>query len=250
MAISVEAVRELREATNAGVMDCKRALAATDGNIDKAVAYLQEQGIASAAKKANRETSQGLIDSYIHAIHRMQYFDIKDVDFTNPIAKLRYEDHVEGSYPNFAGPLNCESCHNAGKYNPPDQARSLPGLISAGATLKAGSFRNIGPVPAQITGPAERACGGCHRAAFINEDNASALSVFYAHTTVNGTSVTDTTQASLDAVNFYLMGQVGVWRPTPAPAPVAGAQVESCWLCHKNAGDEHQALFNKWRKSF
>lgn len=65
--ITLELVKELRERTSAGVMDCKRALVATDGNLDKAAAYLAEQGIASAAKKANRETMQGLIDSYIHA---------------------------------------------------------------------------------------------------------------------------------------------------------------------------------------
>lgn len=65
--ITLDLIKELRERSGGGVMDCKRALEATGGNIDKAVAYLQEQGIASAAKKANRETSQGLIDSYIHA---------------------------------------------------------------------------------------------------------------------------------------------------------------------------------------
>jgi elongation factor Ts len=65
--ITLDLIKELRERSGGGVMDCKRALEATGGNIDKAVAFLAEQGIASAAKKANRETSQGLIDSYIHA---------------------------------------------------------------------------------------------------------------------------------------------------------------------------------------
>ena len=65
--ITLDLIKELRERSGGGVMDCKRALEATGGNIDKAVTYLAEQGIASAAKKANRETSQGLIDSYIHA---------------------------------------------------------------------------------------------------------------------------------------------------------------------------------------
>ncbi len=65
--ITLELVKELRERTSAGIMDCKRALEATDGNLDKAVIFLAEQGLASAAKKANRETAQGLIDSYIHA---------------------------------------------------------------------------------------------------------------------------------------------------------------------------------------
>jgi len=65
--ITLDLIKELRERSGGGVMDCKRALEATNGDLDKAVAYLAEQGIASAAKKANRETSQGLIDSYIHA---------------------------------------------------------------------------------------------------------------------------------------------------------------------------------------
>ena len=52
--------------TSAGVMDCKRALEATDGDIKKAIAYLGEQGIAAAAKRSERETGQGLIESYIH----------------------------------------------------------------------------------------------------------------------------------------------------------------------------------------
>jgi len=65
--VTAEDVRRLREATNAGVMDCKRALDETGGDFEMAITYLREQGIASADKKASRETSQGLIDSYIHA---------------------------------------------------------------------------------------------------------------------------------------------------------------------------------------
>ena len=65
--ISADAVKELRERTGAGFMDCKRALEKTNGDIEKAVAYLAEQGIASAKKKADRITAQGLVESYIHA---------------------------------------------------------------------------------------------------------------------------------------------------------------------------------------
>jgi elongation factor Ts len=67
VAITSEMIRELREKTGAGVMDCKRALEATDGDVDRAVKYLAEQGMASAARKAHRETAQGLVESYIHA---------------------------------------------------------------------------------------------------------------------------------------------------------------------------------------
>jgi hypothetical protein len=192
------------------------------------------------------------IDAFIHAIHRMQYQDIASVNFADPIQALRYNDHVEGSYPNFAGPLNCESCHNAGKYNPPDQTRSLPGIISASAKVTT-TTRNIGTVGAQITGPAERACGGCHRAALINEDDASGLASFYQHTTVNGSSVAVTTtdavgtQTALDNTNFYIMYQVGVLKVAPVTPMPVGAQVETCSVCHANEGSNHQALFNTWK---
>jgi elongation factor Ts len=64
--ITAEAVRELRERTGAGMMDCKRALEEADGDIDKAVALLRERGLAAAAKKAGRDAREGLISSYIH----------------------------------------------------------------------------------------------------------------------------------------------------------------------------------------
>ena len=67
MAITADDVKRLRELTNAGVMDCKRALDEANGNIERAVEILKERGIASAAKRSSRETSQGLVDSYIHA---------------------------------------------------------------------------------------------------------------------------------------------------------------------------------------
>ena len=59
-------VQRLRAETNAGVMDCKRALEDSGGNIDKAVALLRERGQAAAAKKAGREAREGLVSSYIH----------------------------------------------------------------------------------------------------------------------------------------------------------------------------------------
>jgi len=60
-------IRELREKTGAGFLDCKKALAESAGNLDKAVVYLREKGLAAAAKKAARVASQGLVGSYIHA---------------------------------------------------------------------------------------------------------------------------------------------------------------------------------------
>jgi len=64
--ISAEQVKELRERTGAGFMDCKRALTESDGDMDRAVAILRERGLAAAAKKSSREAREGLISSYIH----------------------------------------------------------------------------------------------------------------------------------------------------------------------------------------
>ncbi len=66
MSISASLVKELREKTGAGMLDCKNALVETDGNIDKAIDLLREKGLASAAKKAGRIASEGLVDAYIH----------------------------------------------------------------------------------------------------------------------------------------------------------------------------------------
>ena len=67
MQVSVDSIKSLREKTGAGIMDCKRALQETSGDLDKAVEFLTEQGIAAASKKASRETNQGVVDSYIHS---------------------------------------------------------------------------------------------------------------------------------------------------------------------------------------
>ena len=64
--ISAELVKELRERTGAGFMDCKRALVETDGDLDKAIATLRERGLAAAAKKSGRDAREGLVSSYIH----------------------------------------------------------------------------------------------------------------------------------------------------------------------------------------
>ena len=66
MAITAEQVKELRDRTNAGIMDCKKVLVETDGNIDKAIELLRERGIAKAAKKAGRVAAEGLVEAYIH----------------------------------------------------------------------------------------------------------------------------------------------------------------------------------------
>jgi len=64
--VSAKTVKELRERTGAGMMDCKKALVETGGDIEKAIDYLREKGLAAAAKKAGRVAAQGLVESYIH----------------------------------------------------------------------------------------------------------------------------------------------------------------------------------------
>lgn len=67
MAITAQQVKELRDKTGAGMMECKKALTEADGNIETAVKLLREKGLAAAAKKAGRATSEGIIGQYIHA---------------------------------------------------------------------------------------------------------------------------------------------------------------------------------------
>lgn len=66
MSISAGLVKELRERTGAGMMDCKKALSETGGDLQKATTYLREKGLAAAAKKAGRIAAEGLVESYIH----------------------------------------------------------------------------------------------------------------------------------------------------------------------------------------
>jgi len=67
MDVNANLVRELRDKTGAGVMDCKTALAETKGDLDQAVVWLREKGIAQAAKRSGRVASEGSVGSYIHA---------------------------------------------------------------------------------------------------------------------------------------------------------------------------------------
>lgn len=67
MAVSASAVKELRTKTGAGMLDCKKALDETNGDIDKAIALLREKGLAAAANKAGRIATEGVVESYIHA---------------------------------------------------------------------------------------------------------------------------------------------------------------------------------------
>ncbi len=64
--IKAEDVKQLRELTGAGIMDCKRALTESDGDVERATAWLREKGLSTAARKADREAREGIVTSYIH----------------------------------------------------------------------------------------------------------------------------------------------------------------------------------------
>jgi len=138
--------------------------------------------------------------------HSFQAFDIFNVDFTDPVEALHYEEHTRFSFPTL-GRTNCLACHTEkGKFNVPDQSRSLPGVISASyfpiifpttgpILFETIGQRNIREVPSYIAGPAARACGGCHRVNWIKDDDAVGLAAFYSHVGTNGYLV-ETTRAT------------------------------------------------------
>ena len=71
MDITTDMIKEVREQSGAGIMDCRTALIGAEGNLEKALEVLKEKGLSKAAKKAGRSTGQGLIESYIHTAGRI-----------------------------------------------------------------------------------------------------------------------------------------------------------------------------------
>ena len=71
MTVTIDSIKELREATGAGIMDCRTALEEANGDFDKAVDYLREKGLSKAAKRSNREASEGVIELYNHGNGRV-----------------------------------------------------------------------------------------------------------------------------------------------------------------------------------
>lgn len=144
------------------------------------------------------------IDSYVHAIHSMAPFDYGDIDFDDPVEAKHFANHTEEFvYPTFTTRA-CESCHVAGAYDVPDQSKSLPGVQSASDSNDTRD-RAIGDVPEYVTGPASRACGGCHRTMAVNEDNANELAAFNAHVAGNGYLVEND---SSDSIFYAIVDKV------------------------------------------
>jgi elongation factor Ts len=71
MAITTDMIKQLRETTGAGILDCRKALEQADGDIDKAITYLREKGLAMAAKRADRTASEGVVELYSHGNGRV-----------------------------------------------------------------------------------------------------------------------------------------------------------------------------------
>ena len=147
------------------------------------------------------EIASRSIENYVHAIHSFQDFDPADTFETfDPVFAKRYDMHINHTFPNFTI-RNCEACHKPGTYNVPDQSESIPGVLSSsddlatwyeivdGLAIEDPAGRSIGSMPEVVTGPASRACGGCHRADLINADLAGDLAAFNAHTEAGGTFV-------------------------------------------------------------
>lgn len=104
MAITAKLVKELRETTGAGMMDCKKALQETDGDIDKAVDYLREKGISKAAKKADRVAAEGLVyvastgnDAVMVEINAETDFVARNEEFQGLVKEIA--DHILDTKP-------------------------------------------------------------------------------------------------------------------------------------------------------
>lgn len=117
MAISAKLVKELREKTGAGMMDCKKALTETDGDIDKAVDYLREKGIAKAAKKADRIAAEGTTfvaskgnDAVILELNSETDFVARNEGFQNLVKEMA--DHILDVQPADVDALNASKLAN------------------------------------------------------------------------------------------------------------------------------------------
>lgn len=71
MAVNTELIKQLREMTGAGVLDCKKALDETEGDVEEAAEILRQQGLVEAAEKADREAAEGLVEAYVHATGKL-----------------------------------------------------------------------------------------------------------------------------------------------------------------------------------
>ncbi len=106
MEITTEMIKTLRQATGAGVLDCRKALEANDGDMEKATTYLREKGLAAAAKKAGRQASEGLVEAYVHPGNRVAVLlELNcETDFVARTADFRALAHDLALHIAFAAP--------------------------------------------------------------------------------------------------------------------------------------------------
>lgn len=106
--VTAEMVKQLRERTGAGMMNCKKALVESNGDIEKAIEYLREKGLAAAAKKAGRIAAEGIVDAYIHGNGRIGVllevnietdFAAKNEDFKNFVKDVAM--HIAAAKPEY-----------------------------------------------------------------------------------------------------------------------------------------------------
>jgi len=95
MSVSAEQIKELRQATGAGILECRNALETTAGDLEKATELLREKGLATAAKRADRETSEGVLDLYSHGDGRVGVMvEVNcETDFVGRTAEFRSFTH-------------------------------------------------------------------------------------------------------------------------------------------------------------
>lgn len=123
MSITASMVKELRERTGAGMMDCKKALTQTDGDMDKAVDFLREKGLAAAAKKASRVAAEGVVEAYVSE-------DAK----VGVIVEINCETDFVAKTDNFKEMVGAIASHIA-KTNPADLDALNASEIEAGKTV-------------------------------------------------------------------------------------------------------------------
>ena len=180
------------------------------------------------------------IDSFVHAIHSYQFMDSKSVVFSDAFAAFEYMEHTTSVYPNFTI-QNCESCHNPGTYNVPSIRGSLPGISSAswaftGKTTNIPAYvaSPLAGIPAVVSGPADRACGSCHRSIVINQDKLADFTVAWPGLP-GGAPATNVATWGLTSFNAHT-GQYG-FRTTKADGTSASATEWGTTIAGlKNAG--------------
>ena len=157
------------------------------------------------------------IDAYVHAIHKFQAFDTgctpddstldpndcsSGTNMLDPVERKRYETHVSHTFPLFTA-NSCEGCHAPGTFDFANNETSMPGLHSTSAN-NWNIPREIGPEPSYVTGPGSRACGGCHRAIAINDDDAYRLAWFNSHIATQGYLIDNSTQKPDESVTSWV----------------------------------------------